>query len=250
MNAPRLRAPILLAHGLFGFDRMGMGSLALDYFNGIPPVLRAAGNRVLTPRVSPLACIAARAAQLKAFLDLEAPGEAVHIFGHSMGGLDARYLISRLDMASRILSLTTIGTPHQGSSFADWSVQRFRLLYQPLFHFLGVPHEAFFDLTVACCRRFNEEVPNAPGVRYLSVAGRLGRQGFDWRWQLPSRIVAEAEGDNDGVVSIASARYGEGCILWEGDHMHLVNWSLAGSNQPDRVPDYVRLVQRLKDEGF
>ncbi len=87
-------------------------------------------------------------------------------------------------------------------------------------------------------------------MRYFSVAGRLGRLGLDWHWQLSSRIVAEAEGENDGVVSLASARYGEDCIVWEGDHMHLVNWSLSGPRPPDRVPDYVRLVQRLKDEGF
>lgn len=248
MNVPCLRAPLVLAHGLFGFNRLGVGPLALEYFHGIPEMLRKGNNRVLTPRVSPSASIAERASQLKEFLDREVPGEAVHILGHSMGGLDARYLISRLGMAGRVLSLTTIGTPHRGSSFADWSVKRLAGLYRPLFAFLGVPHEALADLTVEQCREFNASVPDAQGVRYFSVAGRLTGQGFDWRWELPSRIVREAEGENDGVVSTASARYGEDCTLWEGDHLNLVNWSVVGA--ADRGADYVRLVERLKDEGF
>jgi triacylglycerol lipase len=114
-----------------------------------------------------------------------------------------------------------------------------------------VPHDAFPDLTLDRCRDFNAQVPDAPGVRYFSVAGRIARSGFDLHWELPSRIVAEAEGENDGVVSIASARYGEDCITWEGDHVALVNWSLSGGRpSTDRIVDYVRLVQRLKDEGF
>ena len=112
MTVPQLRSPIVLVHGLFGFDQVRMGPLVLvDYFHGIPPVLRAAGNRVLVPKLSPTASIASRAAQLKAFIDRESPGEPVHLVGHSMGGLDCRYLITHLDMASRVLSLTTLGTP-------------------------------------------------------------------------------------------------------------------------------------------
>lgn len=251
MNVPRLRAPIVLAHGLFGFARLGAGRFAINYFPGIPQALGEAGNRVLVPRVSPTGSIADRAAELKRFLDQESPAEPVHIIGHSMGGLDARYLISRLNMGQRVLSLTTIGTPHRGSAFADWAVKKLAALYRPLFHFLGVPHEAFHDLTLPRCKAFNEEAPDFAGVRYFSVAGKLERQGFDWQWELPARVVAQAEGDNDGVVSLASARYGEDCVIWEADHLNLVNWpSVTGRKTPDRVPDYVRLVQRLRDEGF
>ena len=46
--------------------------------------------------------------------------EPVNLIAHSMGGLDARYLISRLGMADQVRSLTTISTPHRGSFMADW----------------------------------------------------------------------------------------------------------------------------------
>src|SRR3954462_3821909 len=100
MRVARLRTPIVLVHGLFGFDQVRLGDwVVADYFPGIADGLRAAGNRVLLARLSPTAGIAERAAQLRAFVDREPPGEPVHVFGHSMGGLDARYMISRLGMA-------------------------------------------------------------------------------------------------------------------------------------------------------
>jgi triacylglycerol lipase len=62
------------------------------------------------------------------------------------------------------------------------------------------------------------------------------------------------EGSNDGLVSVASAAYGESCEVWEGDHASLVNWpnpvARARGRWQDRTADYARLVRRLADEGF
>src|SRR5579871_2580324 len=131
---PRLRAPIVLVHGLMGFDSLRLGPLLLvEYFRGIPAVLRAAGNRVFVASLSPTGGIVDRAGQLKDLLDRESPHEPVHLLAHSMGGLDSRYLISRMGMAHRVLSLTTLGTPHRGTTFADWGVRRLQRVLQPLF---------------------------------------------------------------------------------------------------------------------
>ena len=46
--------------------------------------------------------------------------DRVVIIAHSMGGLDARYMISRLGMDDRVTALVTITTPHRGSPYADW----------------------------------------------------------------------------------------------------------------------------------
>ena len=250
-----LKAPIVLVHGLFGFDRVQMGAWTLaHYFRGIPEMLRAAGNRVLVARLSPTAGAAERAAQLKTLLEAQSSHEPVHLFGHSMGGLDCRYMISRLGMASRVLSLTTLGTPHRGSAFADWGVRSFARLVCPVFEFFGVSHQAFKDLTTARCKVFNAETPDAPGVRYFSVAGRFYTDWLAPEWHLPAGIVERVEGPNDGIVSVQSARYGEACDVWEGDHMNLVNWAHplgpAFRHAPDRTADYAALVGRLADAGF
>ena len=44
--------------------------------------------------------------------------ERVHIVGHSMGGLIARYYVQRLDGDARVHTLVTLGTPHQGTNLA------------------------------------------------------------------------------------------------------------------------------------
>jgi triacylglycerol lipase len=244
----------VLVHGLFGFDQLRMGRWVLaQYFRRVPALLRGAGNRVLLARLSPTAGTAERAAQLKAFLDRESPGEPVHLFGHSMGGLDARYMISRLGMAPRVLSLTTLGTPHRGSPFADWALPRLGRLFLPFFHALRLPHQAFHDLTTAACTDFNRAVPDAPGVRYFSVAARHERRWYNPSWKLTGRIVERAEGPNDGIVSLASAAHGEATDVWEGDHLSLVNWALPLSprgQKCDRAGEYAELVRRLADLGM
>jgi triacylglycerol lipase len=251
---PRLRSPIVLVHGLFGFSRVQVGGFTmLEYFPGIAAPLEAAGNRVLIPALSPTAACAERARELKDFILRHAPHDPVHLFAHSMGGLDARYMIARLGMHRHVLTLTTLGTPHRGSAFADWGTRRLERLARPVFDFLGVPTEAFYDLTRARCQVFNAEVPDAAGVRYFSVAGRHSGTFASPEWLIPYHVVQMMEGSNDGVVSVESARYGEDLEIWEGDHLSLVNLRspLAGSaSGRDTLPRYGKLLQRLADLGY
>src|SRR5690348_10941697 len=47
---PKLDAPIVLVHGLCGYDRIiAFGHTLMDYFPGIREKLEAAGNRVFVP---------------------------------------------------------------------------------------------------------------------------------------------------------------------------------------------------------
>jgi triacylglycerol lipase len=254
-NIPKLRSPIVLVHGLFGFDKIRLGKWTLaSYFPRIPEVLTGAGNRVLVPRLSPTAGVAQRAAQLKAFLDREMSNEPVHLVAHSLGGLDSRYMISRLGMDQRVLTLTTLGTPHQGSTFADWSIVRLSRLLKPVFLRFGIPTQAFYDVTTDRCKEFNEQVPNAPTVRYFSIAGRHKRNFLNPEWLLSHQIVMEKEGPNDGLVSIASATHGENLEIWDGDHLSLVNWfnplNWGRGWWRDPAPRCAPVVRRLADEGF
>ena len=255
MKFPRLGHPVVLVHGLAGYGRLNVGgSTFMSYWTNVPEAIAAAGNRVFVPRLPPTASIVRRAAALKAFLDHELPGEPAHLIAHSMGGLDSRYMISHLGMAERVRSLTTLGTPHRGTAFADWGIRRVERLVKPFFDLLGLSREAFHDLTTASCREFNEKTPDAPGVRYFSVAARFS---LDWtlpEWQLSHRIIARLEGDNDGLVAVSSAKWGEAFEVWEGDHASLVNRALTPSpvrpRWGDRLPGYAALLQRLADAGL
>jgi triacylglycerol lipase len=244
-------APIVLAHGLCGFDRLFncRRPTGPEYFPGVRRHLEAAGARVLVARVSPTAGIATRAAELRDVIRRAVGAGPVHVVGHSLGGLDARHMIARLGMAAQVISLTTVGTPHRGSPFADWALARFARVFLPLVRRAGLPDAAFHDLTTPACAEFNRATPDAPGVRYFSVAGVVEQPWLGAEWAVPSRIVGRAEGPNDGVVSVASAGWGEWTAVWPGDHLNLVNWpnrKMQKANAwPDRAADYLGLLPFL-----
>ena len=247
---PKLARPIVLVHGLCGYDRVtALGRPLKDYFPGIRERLEAAGNRVLVPRLSCTQGVADRAAELGRYIERHVRSGPVHLIGHSMGGLDARYLVSDLGMAPRVRSVTTVGTPHRGSPIADWGVRRFGALVAPLFQLLGLSTRAFLDLTTAACARFNRVVRNVPGVRYFAVAGRCDDELLGGGWRLPHGLVSRTEGANDGVVSVASAEWGEHTEVWPGDHLNLVNWPNRQARRQgvwDAVaPDYGRILRRI-----
>ena len=255
IEIPKLNAPLILVHGLCGFDRLyAFRRPVVDYFPGVREQLEIGGNKVYSARVSPTGGIARRASDLKQFIESAVPSGPVHLIGHSLGGMDARYMTTCLGMEKRILSLTTIATPHRGSSFADWAIRRFAKLILPFLRKIGLPHEAFYDLMTENCCRFNEDVPNVPNVRYYSVAGRAEFPWIGPEWRFPWRIVNRAEGPNDGVVSVTSAAWGESTEIWAGDHLNLVNWPNRRAKRlgvwSELAPDYGRIVRKLAAVGF
>src|SRR5262245_41950358 len=124
---------IVLAHGIFRFDQVGVlfrDSFGIDlgprYFDGIADHLRANGFVVHEPDVDFSGPLAKRASDLQDRLArvLPADGSSLHVIGHSMGGLDARMVIvDNPAIAARIGCLTTIGTPHLGTTSADRGLQ-------------------------------------------------------------------------------------------------------------------------------
>ena len=110
--------PLLLSsslHGFLGFSRWG----PIEYFRGVRKMLLRSGIRPLIPELPPAGSIAMRAEALAREL-FSTDASAFALVGHSMGGLDARYLITHLDPDRRVKSLLTIATPHRGTPMARW----------------------------------------------------------------------------------------------------------------------------------
>ncbi|MEZ4359980.1 MAG: alpha/beta fold hydrolase [Kofleriaceae bacterium] len=173
------RIGIVLAHGLGG----SVESFAPE----IVTALRADGFYVLRDSVPPVDSVATRAAaladQIDSFIATNELDE-VHVIGHSMGGLDSRYLLSTLRRGAKIKSLTTLGTPHRGSPLADLGLgitRSFTVSQQDailaLVAFLGPTvtsaqlQRALTDLTETHAPAFNAATPDVPGVTYYSYAG-------------------------------------------------------------------------------
>src|SRR3954470_21097185 len=148
------RIPILLHHGLFGYDELRFGPLRVRYFPGIDRALTDRGHPIFVSRVSPTAGVATRARHLKTLLttyleQMPRENRRVIIVAHSLGGLDARYLISHLGMNDQVAALLTITTPHRGSPYADWCLRNLgkRLRGLQLARLLKLDINALPDLT-------------------------------------------------------------------------------------------------------
>ena len=258
-------APIVLVHGILGFNQITLGGARLaEYFRLIPEALRNAGHVVpLPPHLNPAGSVAERAQDLKNYLQShsEVAGRKIHLVAHSMGGLDSRFMISKLGMAGQVLSLTTIGTPHHGSPIADIVVKGSNPVLNKFVEHLGVDIKGVFDLTSDACRKFNDSIPDAPSVRYFSTGGQfephrvLGvPQGL---LGLTHEIIAKTETHNDGLVSVASAtmaRAGwQALEPWKANHYRLINWGENIAPTPLELLDnsivqkYLGLAGRLKN---
>jgi len=103
--------PILLVHGMI--DNRSIFTL-------LRRGLRRRGfGRVVSINYSPLTAdvrvAAARLAEEVEALVAETGYERIHVVGHSLGGLIARYYVTRLGGDARVHTLVTLGTPHEGT---------------------------------------------------------------------------------------------------------------------------------------
>ena len=103
--------PILLVHGMV--DNRSI-------FTVLRRGLRRRGfRRVLSVNYSPLTsdvrlAATSLATQVERLCE-ETGFERIHLIGHSMGGLIARYYVQRLGGDERVHTLVTLGTPHNGT---------------------------------------------------------------------------------------------------------------------------------------
>jgi len=221
--------PIVLHHGFMGYGNFSAGPLKVSYFGRIGRGIAERGHPVIVSWVHPTTGIERRARQLKETVlrQLDILGRArerVVVIAHSMGGLDARYMINKLGMEDRVAALLTVTTPHRGSPVADFTVLHLgRLGVLKLLGSAGVDVQCANDLTTRSCRKFNELIPDSPKVKYFSVSAAR-----PWHLIPPFalasyKIVYDAEGDNDGLVSVKSSTWGTHLGVWPADHWHTLN---------------------------
>lgn len=157
--------PILLVHGLTdnhaiftvmdrGLRRRGFQTLArYDYgllTQNIPRAAKRLGEAI---------------EQLSAATGYE----RIHVIGHSLGGLIARYFVQRLGGDSQVHTLVTLGTPHQGTQLA-WAAPLLPIVRQitpgsPVIRELAEP-------ALGCRTRF---IAFFSDIDHLVVPGRNAR---------------------------------------------------------------------------
>src|SRR5439155_6766729 len=158
---------------------------------------------------SALASVQERAAELAAAVR-SVDAKRVNLVAHSLGGLDARYAISKLGLHDRVASLVTLGTPHRGTPVADFGIAVADPLgLKRILGAIGFDTRVFYELTTAHMKRFNREVPDARAVWYGSLIARA--QSGLHPLLLPIHLALKQNaGENDGLVLSSSQRCGGG----------------------------------------
>jgi triacylglycerol esterase/lipase EstA (alpha/beta hydrolase family) len=270
------RYPMVFLHGLAGFDSF---LNVVNYWVGVESLLTEQGFHVEVHNVSAFDTTEVRTQMWMSIIEeLLDSGVArkFNLIGHSQGGLDARYIASVHDQIGFVESITTVGTPHHGTAVADLLNGTIEL--SP---FNGTVIDAFFDMatqifgttgenfsaqmeqmSMDTMNAFNQDILNVEEVTYYSWAGKSCRYiQFGCQSEMDGETVSSyfllshtylegIEGDNDGLVSVQSAQWGEYLGEIPADHMDEVGHRLDLSSQPfDAASFYLEEARRLSVQG-
>lgn len=260
--------PLLLIHGT------GIRDGRVNYWGRIPGELERRGARVYFGGQDAWATVERNAETIhqRVMEVLEESGcERVHLIAHSKGGLDARYAISVLDMGAKVASLTTISTPHHGSRTMDGIYRLPKCLMRLTgkivnlcYRIWGDKNPDFFavcgQFTTAWAEAFNRRCPDVPGVLYRSCGGVMAGSSSDILMCWQHFIIKWIEGENDGLVTLESARWTNFRPVWRGagrrgvSHMDEVDFRRKPLHRRgqriDLTQQYIELVSELKTMGM
>lgn len=282
-NYTQTRHPIVLVHGLFGFDAIG----PIDYWWGIPSALRSSGAKVYVTQQSAANASEVRGEQLLAELRrLKAAHghQKFNLIGHSHGGHTIRYVAGVVP--ELVASATSVGSPHAGSPVADNIAAALdgtgstALAGSLLNAFAGIvsalsgstkpqnSEAAMRSLTTKGSADFSRRFPAgkptdscgqgqavANNVRYYSIGGTgvLTNVLDPTDGLLVVGSLSFKGGANDGLVGRCSSHWG--VVLRDNypwNHLDEVNqaFGLRGLFTPDPVAFYRSHANRLKQAGL
>lgn len=284
----KTRYPIVLAHGLFGFNSVA----GVDYFFGIPRALRAKGATVYTPQVPAANTSEVRGeALLKYLRELKATygHQKFNLIGHSHGSHSVRYVAGVAP--DLVASVLVVGGPNRGTVIADFVLTStgtlgltqavgavVNALTKAAGGVMGVvggsvggPQDsvgATRSLSTTGSAAFNKNFPAGMpqtacgsgepfvnGIYYFSATGiKTGTSLLDPAdWGLNAASVFFLGTPNDGLVSKCSAKWGS--VLrddYAWNHLDEINqtFGIVGHGVQDPVSFYRTHANRLKSLGL
>ncbi len=265
-NTINLKFPVILVHGLGLRDDMKL----VKYWGKIPEKLKKNGIQVFLSNQLAFHTIEFNAILIKNRINQilnESGSEKINIIAHSKGGIESRYMISKLDMSGKVASLTTISSPHRGSSLADLVLEKtakkkvFKFsekIIKAIAEWQGdnspeiIP--AFKQMTLAAMADFNKKITDVPEVYYQSYGGIVSGKPYG-RWtDFKTKIIQEREGINDGVVSQYSFEWSnfKGVVMSDSgkgvSHHEIIG--MTSLSDFDAPAFFVRIVKELADLGY
>lgn len=271
-KVPGTKHPILMIHGV-GFRDLKWPL----YWGRIPAALERTGAVLFYGQQDCWARIEDNAKTIKARIRQileETNSEKINIVAHSKGGLEARMAASSLGMGDKIASITTIGTPHRGSKTIDKLLRApdslFNIASFAVDNWIGLIGDTKPDFYAVCkdfsteyAEAFNRENPDVPGIYYQSFAGIMKSPLSDIHLSTANAVIKMIEGENDGLVSVESAKWGQSFTLLKGktnrgvshyDEIDFRRSPLSAKDGGEGVSDicdvYKAIVKDLAECGF
>ena len=189
------------------------------------------------------------------------------IIAHSRGGLEARYLISTMNIDYAVASLTTISTPHYGVGAMNIIVElpigfyKFVSFFVNIwFRILGDKNPDFFtssrQLSQKYSIQFNERNHDRMGIYYQSYASMLKYFFSDLIFIILHPLITFADGDNDGLCPVESAKWGDfkGVITTQGifgiSHCGIIDLYRINYKGVNILDIYLNMAKELFKRGY
>lgn len=261
----RLKHPVLICHGYGAFASLVKPSPLYE----IALFMRSHGVLAFAPNIVPYATIETRSREWKALIRQLSERYDIpkfNIIAHSMGGLDIRYALAKLDLERYVASFTTVATPHHGTSLAELVLKApdsIQIKLADLFDWMG---ERVYPKTKSDAigsvkqltrsyvqERFNNEIRDLKSLPYYSFSAAVGKgtsSPVETVIRFQNNHIFDEEGINDGMVSAESAKWGE--HIETAAISHLEQMSLrTDKNRVTIVKSFwMDVLETLEERGF
>jgi len=264
--------PIVLVHGV-GYRDVGIK--LISYWGRIPDALQEEGARIYYGGQDSWGTIEsnanALAARIRGIL-AESGAEKVNIIAHSKGGLDSRKMLTFPGMSEKVASLTTIATPHHGLKWVDKIMKLPKFLFRIASKYLDklcrkilgddnpCSLEVAQQFTTEYMEKFNAEVKDADGVYYQSYMACMSHNRSDIFLSAIHRFIKRNGGENDGLVTLESARWTNFKGVWRTpfrrgiSHLDQIDFrrrDIKHKKQKEIISErYIEIISELREMGF
>ena len=254
--------PIILVHGIAAKQLR-----IINAFGRIGEELEKEGHKVFVADTDGFGSIENNAEQLKSYINrvmILTGAEKVNIIAHSKGGLDSKYMITRLGMEDKVASLTTLCTPHKGSIIASkiWElpmpIKKIIAFSIDMFYclFLGDKHPD----SIRACQQLRavdaseETLQFSYKVYCQSYSTGISDMKDCFIMGLPMKLQHHFEiHDNDGVVAEHSARFGRyrgKCLDIPVSHVQIIDLFSKKEQKEQIYSFYKEVCSDLSKMGF
>jgi triacylglycerol lipase len=272
--------PIVLVHGILGFDDSNPPASILTYWGGMDDYLRSQGAKVLTPGSTAMSSISGRASQTAPqiinFMNSNGASK-VHLLGHSQGGLVVRYLANSgltPSLSGKISTVSTVNAVHKGTPAADIGLAVIPNWLEPsvgaIVNFFGglIYSDNEQDiiamansLTTTTLASFNQYVTNNQNVKYFSYGSKMSMidiiqhplMSIAYPITWTGGVFNGQGGANDGVVPLTAQKWGTwkggpdyGLLVTGVDHLQATNFEWGGEFWYDVEGYYLSMASNAK----